>query len=374
MFYFCLGLSAVLLAVVNAIAILPKKPRPGLASLISAVAVVPFLFCMGLLLLPLNALCVALAGGVCYSVGAHPRWFLVSSLGATATAYALMIWGAVDEIRKWDQLKAVYPMESVAPRLAREKHTRHDTGSTFRSDAVSAFEGRIERTDAFPNRVRSLERLHAGVVTQFVGSRGFGVMRALGQPDPFYLEEDDKPEQPIDWSPTPTAELSSPPASPDVLRQDVSVAESPFNTAHDENALDFLNPLSFGYVRDRDHVAGFRSHQFHNRPKAPQRWRVTELELVSLLKYDDPVVYLSENLPKMDELRDAPTRPLDPFEAEALAALLRGEDLMVRESPERMRMLGSLRAAKQCLRCHSVERGDLLGAFSYRLVRETTKE
>jgi hypothetical protein len=30
-------------------------------------------------------------------------------------------------------------------------------------------------------------------------------------------------------------------------------------------------------------------------------------------------------------------------------------------------MLGSLRAAKQCLDCHNVQRGELLGAFSYRL-------
>jgi len=28
-------------------------------------------------------------------------------------------------------------------------------------------------------------------------------------------------------------------------------------------------------------------------------------------------------------------------------------------------MLGSLRAAKQCLECHTAKRGDLLGAFSY---------
>ena len=30
-------------------------------------------------------------------------------------------------------------------------------------------------------------------------------------------------------------------------------------------------------------------------------------------------------------------------------------------------MLGSLRAAKPCLDCHNVQRGELLGAFSYRL-------
>jgi hypothetical protein len=87
------------------------------------------------------------------------------------------------------------------------------------------------------------------------------------------------------------------------------------------------------------------------------------------LKYDQPVAYVSNNLPKMDELRDAPTRPLDAFEQEALAALQQGEDLMLEGRPGHMRMLGSLRAAKQCLRCHQVSRGALLGAFSYKLVR-----
>jgi hypothetical protein len=45
------------------------------------------------------------------------------------------------------------------------------------------------------------------------------------------------------------------------------------------------------------------------------------------------------------------------------------DDLIVREEEGVHRMLGSLRAAKQCLECHSAERGKLLGAFSYVLRR-----
>jgi hypothetical protein len=73
------------------------------------------------------------------------------------------------------------------------------------------------------------------------------------------------------------------------------------------------------------------------------------------------------NFPRMDELSQAATRPLDGFEKEALARLQRGEDLLVQEAPMQMRMLGSLRAARQCLRCHQVQRGELLGAFSYQM-------
>ncbi|HVU89715.1 MAG TPA: hypothetical protein VHD36_20465 [Pirellulales bacterium] len=90
------------------------------------------------------------------------------------------------------------------------------------------------------------------------------------------------------------------------------------------------------------------------------------VELVSLLKFSEPRVYVSDYLPAMDELRDAPTRPLDAFEQQGLAALKNGEDIVSEDKPPTIRALGALRALKQCLQCHTVEEGRLLGAFSYR--------
>jgi hypothetical protein len=90
---------------------------------------------------------------------------------------------------------------------------------------------------------------------------------------------------------------------------------------------------------------------------------------VSLLKHDPPAVYVSKHLPRMDELKDAATRPLDGFERDALPKLLRDDDLVVDDSAETVRMLGALRAGKDCLACHRGSRGDLLGAFSYELRR-----
>jgi hypothetical protein len=72
----------------------------------------------------------------------------------------------------------------------------------------------------------------------------------------------------------------------------------------------------------------------------------------------------------MDELRDAPTRPLDDFEAERLPKLRAGEELSTAQGPRRVRMLGAIRAQADCLRCHGVNQGDLLGAFSYDLRRD----
>jgi hypothetical protein len=79
---------------------------------------------------------------------------------------------------------------------------------------------------------------------------------------------------------------------------------------------------------------------------------------------------MTPNLPQMAEAQNAPKRPLDRFELEGLKALQEGEDLYYRGSDEKARMIGSIRAVEQCLKCHGGSRGDLLGAFSYGLRRE----
>jgi len=98
-------------------------------------------------------------------------------------------------------------------------------------------------------------------------------------------------------------------------------------------------------------------------------WTVAKLELVSLLKHSEPRVYVSTQLPRMDQLKDAPTRPLDPFESRSLEQLRTAQDLVLEQRASDVRMLGSVRAGKNCLQCHNVTRGDLLGAFSYELRR-----
>jgi hypothetical protein len=107
-------------------------------------------------------------------------------------------------------------------------------------------------------------------------------------------------------------------------------------------------------------------------PDDDSKWTISRLELVSLLKFDEPRVYVLDHLPRMDQLSsdNAPTRPLDAFESESLAKLRTDEDVVVKGEGTDYRMLGSLRAAKQCLDCHGVLRGELLGAFSYSLRHE----
>ncbi|MBP85557.1 MAG: hypothetical protein CMJ64_02395 [Planctomycetaceae bacterium] len=138
------------------------------------------------------------------------------------------------------------------------------------------------------------------------------------------------------------------------------------------------------FIKDIDHVAGFAAHAASDRPfgfslfngqdsRSVQRcvWRVRQVELVSLLKFGEPRVYLSDQLPKMEELRVAKTRNLGEFEAGALNQLQSGEDIVIDSRLNRIRMLGATRAAKRCLDCHQVHHGELLGAFSYDIVRQT---
>ena len=67
-------------------------------------------------------------------------------------------------------------------------------------------------------------------------------------------------------------------------------------------------------------------------------------------------------------------RGLGAFEEEALASLEKGEDVIARATTNRIEMVGSLRAAKQCLQCHDAKRGELLGAFTYELIRDPAIE
>jgi hypothetical protein len=103
-------------------------------------------------------------------------------------------------------------------------------------------------------------------------------------------------------------------------------------------------------------------------PKHP--WHITRLELVGLFVHDKPQVYMSHRLPKMTELAGSKVRDLSEFEEQALKTLRGGDELVATATLNRIQMLGAIRASKQCLECHEVQRGDLLGAFSYELRRD----
>src|SRR5262249_3392294 len=128
----------------------------------------------------------------------------------------------------------------------------------------------------------------------------------------------------------------------------------------------FLNLTGFAFVardaKDRKAAlrATFKPHQFRHVPEVPagagladrkavkeERGLVRRVEVVSLRKQGEPVAYVTKHLPRMDELRKAPTRSLEGFEEKALQALRQGETLATDATVNRIQMLGAVRATKQ---------------------------
>ncbi len=101
-------------------------------------------------------------------------------------------------------------------------------------------------------------------------------------------------------------------------------------------------------------------------------WKINRIQLVSLLMHEDPCVYTSVKLPNMEELSSetAQTRPLNAFEAEAIGELKSGKPLHIRATKNRIVMVGSIRLQSSCMQCHAGKKDDLLGAFSYEILRK----
>jgi hypothetical protein len=258
-----------------------------------------------------------------------------------------------------------FPLLSLAPRLEYEARAQvAEPKEPFTADVTAAMTEQDQRMAPWNERVAILRLFHAGVHRRFDETEGFGVSR-MGEltPDKLVLpaEPDPLPTEPPDtlrYEP-----LAGPSDVPDVKR---------LQGAHVEARDSFLWPTAFGYVRDREHVAGFASHAFRRpleprveSPRGAVAWNLTRLQLVSLLKHETPRVYESGELPNMERLAAVPTRALTDFEQAALLQLVTERDVVTEDGPHRIQMLGSLRASKACQQCHEVPMGTLLGAFSY---------
>lgn len=356
MLYVSLVLSAVLLIAAH-LAARPHPERPRLGELLIFGGLGGLLLCLMTFVSVVawaHFALLALALLVWHGARRAIPYFLPFSLVATALAYGV---GTIYAFSEAAALRAKYPVESLEGRLADRPASGHAPALTDDEAAgLTELEDELNRRGR-PWRAEALQQLHERTAGDFVNASGFGVAR-LTSPS-FRLEgryERPPPEQPGDWPLEAPQSTYSPSPVADGLR-----------ALHADSALDFLNPAGFGYFRDRRYVLGFQPHGFSDVPGPAKPWRVARVELVSLLLLPEPAVYVSPRLPAMQELRGAPTRPLDGVEAAALARLRKGEGLVVASSGGGLRMLGALRRTKQCVDCHGGERGDLLGAFSYAL-------
>ena len=215
-------------------------------------------------------------------------------------------------------------------------------------------------------RVIGLKALHADRVSHFIDSPGFGLNR-MAHVRMFYFSKQLPPERPVV------------PIKLDSGQFQIfeGITEARLRDYHEQGVRDFVNPEGYGWVKEKQAVAGFHEHQFSQRPSIQwdgvserrDRWNIVRIQLVSLLKHDPPMVYQSANLPRMDELKNRDVRPLTPFESDGLASLHSGESptIYTLRNDKLVNMLGAIRTRKDCTDCHHVPEGTLLGAFSYEL-------
>jgi hypothetical protein len=238
-------------------------------------------------------------------------------------------------------------------------------------------------------RIEALRLLHSEEADQFIQQGGFGFER-MPLSSTYYRQLQIAPTlTPENVSYTESSLENDPEAKLPIKGSGV---EGPSRLLSLETLLKlhwwgqegFLARDSFGYVKSREQVSGFEAHHFQYDPsiyalnqnskeeekKAKERWVMRRLELVSLLKFEKPVVYLSAHLPRMQDIKNQPVRELSVFEEKALKQLQAGEDLVTEATTNRIHMMGSLRAGKQCLECHHGQYGQLLGSFSYDILRD----
>ena len=234
------------------------------------------------------------------------------------------------------RLRAAYPFESMEARVP----TPQETERAMDLPAATAIRLGLLNNDIEDANGRSrqwmLKRLHEGTTSLFASSPGFGAVRMI-RPSNYnltagYYTSDEAPNQPG------TRSLRG-------NRFEESVGQilpddDPLHVFHRGNTVEFAFAPGFGYVKDRKAVAGFLSHRFTLLPKNPGPWKLQSLELMGLVLHPEPVIYVSDRLPRMDQLNGISTRSLDLFESEGLGRIRSGEDLYVREWPESMRMIG----------------------------------
>ncbi len=294
-----------------------------------------------------------------------PSLFLRFSLGSTLMAYAVAGGLALQAEWEYVSLRTRYPLESMEGRLRPTRGVSPKVAlSSPGAQRLARLEQEVSR-EVNGYRDFQLQQLHEHAVALFINSPGFGVARMMS-PSEGSLASGLRRE-PVPLQPAPrTPQVWSPGDG----EQTPAGVEAPLGAILEASILDFVNPRGFGYTKDRRHVAGFETHRFSQVPAPAERWKVQTLELVSLLRHDEPAVYVSDHLPKMEPHRDVPTRPLDRFERFGLGSLRQGDDLFVAPETDGVRMIGAVRSTGQCMVCHDCRRGDLLGAFTYTLKRD----
>jgi hypothetical protein len=365
-------LSAVMLLVANGLARWSPHRVVTVATSAAGLVILPMMLTCFFPAVALQAVLLLVVVAVWALARWRFRYFLILSCAATTVAYLVVGWLAY---REHSQLREEFAFVSMEERLPTRKAASNRVMQPLPKATRDrlyvlefAVEGDVEGTWGALHRVEQLRELHEETVQAFIASPGFGVSRMPSNSRVmlnYGLRDNPPVPQPVTRSTSQWSAAAT--LKPETVTKLETATE--FFQMHQSGLLDFLNPNGFGFIKDRRHVAGFQSHQSSRLPPAPTVWVLQTLDLIGLAMHDEPVAYISAHLPKMEELRTAPTRRLDALEQAGLHALRKGDDVFVADTMDGRRVLGALRSVRQCLSCHDSERGDLLGAFSYTLVR-----
>ncbi|MFL5330113.1 MAG: hypothetical protein ACJ8C4_14520 [Gemmataceae bacterium] len=329
-----------------------------------AAIIVPGCMGMGLPIVFNQLLALAVLWIVCRLAMVSASKYRLATLVVTLAVFAAF---AIPELAKEAQLRKQYPFVSMEQRIPPPRVAERTHFLAAESDHNLQVTDEIDedlKLYSSERREEALKRLHEDAVSYFSNTMGFGVGR-MGVLKRNGNLDSNHPDKSI---PQPT--LPSTSAGIDGDAQVINGKHEDLRSLHLQSIFDFAHPRTLGYVKNRNAVAGFESHRFGRLPDNPKSWKVLSVELVGLVVNPQPVAYVSANLPRMEELKAASTRPLNDFESAGLDVLRSGQDLYVTGNQHSIRLLGAIRAAEKCAVCHGCDRGDMLGAFSYTLRRE----
>lgn len=344
------------------------------ASLLLMNVVGMFLACV-LPVVMLQAVLTLVFCGVCKWFKWSPGRCALLATAAMFASYGYVGWGAHVRVK---ELQQKYPVVSIEKRLPQASIASASVELPRPAlDNLEQLEKKFDEKGVnYWGRYRDdqLRQIHEDTFAVFAVQPGFGASRMIRFSE-YTLRgrnrEGDKktpqPGQPSEsaWSSGSFAQL--------VQKSLTAPRNQQLAPAHLQGVFDFVDPKSYGYVRDRQNVVGFESHEMKELPSFPADLDLRSVYLIGLILHEKPVVYVSATLPSMDDLKSTQTVSLDDFEAAGLQRLRAGDDLFSHEEGRVLRAVGALRATKQCVQCHGGKRGDLLGAFSYHVVIKSKK-
>jgi hypothetical protein len=156
-------------------------------------------------------------------------------------------------------------------------------------------------------------------------------------------------------------------------KQDILFWPSP-EQMHKGHVEEFISHPGFGYRRVMTPYEG--PSRFTHEGSTNQLKRV---DLIGIAEHSSPVAFISRyRVPTKADFTNAlfrpkvDVRPLTAFETNAVAQLNAGNDIVV--DFNQRAIVGAIRARTECIKCHEVKRGALLGALSYMIAPEVTPE